>query len=581
VSRAADFILKLAKLKEKVKLRQHQEDAVDYVLEGDGSALLAHGTGSGKTLSAIAAFEKLRELNKAKRALVLTPASLQDNFETEGVGKFTDSQVSRGVDGKSPYQIMSYSKFRRDPHRYLQESKADTVIADEVHRAKDKQSVTYRALRTASNYVDNFIGLTGSPISNHPREIVPLMDLVAPTHDLGSQQGFQKRHTKREMYDKGGFLRGPKFRTELQRKVELSGKVKGKVHYLGHEDLTQDMPGLDIREIHTEMTPEQTKLYNFALGKLTPRQRRLIRDGLPASQSEAQHILSAIMKARQASNSVGTHKNIPLHQAAEETPKLKQVMDDVQEHLRNTSDGQAVIYTNLVQGGADALYAGLKKRGLNPGLFAGVGALGEVTKDSRQKAVEDFRSGKKNVILLTPAAGEGVSLNNATFFAEVDRHYNPERNQQAIARGRRLGGLAHRPKSNRVLEVRRYYSDPKPNWFRRMLGQTEMGVDSWIQTVADEKDRLNKDFREVVKTASELPTQEEIFSLLSKKLPQGVQHVSGGLADTKGVSDVDGGMYHEDHTNLLHQFPEGTEISEQSPEGTVYSIPGYQRDVNI
>lgn len=491
---------KEAKLKKSVELRPHQEEAVQFALDNNGRGLFAHGTGSGKTLSAIATFEKLKADGKATKALVITPASLQENFEQSGVKRFTNSSVNRGTDGKSDYQIMSMAKFRRDPQQALKDSKADTVIVDEIHRAKDKMSVTNRALREVSPQVKNFLGLTGSFISNHPKEVIPLLDVISPGHDLGSMQGFQKRYTKTKQIP-GGFLKGPKRRTDLQRHPELGGKLRGKLHYLGHEDIAKDMPRMDVENVHVQMSPEQTKLYNFALGKLTPMQRRKIRDGLPASQTEAMHILSAIMKARQASNSIGSHKDMPLSQAAEDTPKIKRVLDDIEKHLSKNKDGQAVVYTNFVHGGADVLVEGLKARGHKPGLFAGVGALG-VTKDSRHKDVKDFKDGKKKVIILTPAASEGVSLDNATGFFEVDRHYNPERNQQAIARGRRLGGQAHRKQKDRVLEVKRYYSDPKPGLLNRLLGQKEVGVDEWVGMVANEKQRLNDELRKTVKTAS-------------------------------------------------------------------------------
>jgi len=261
-------LIKTAALNSDVELRKHQRDLVDFVMDNNGRALIAHGTGSGKTLSAIAAMEELIKRDKAKRALVVTPASLQENFYTDGVKKFTDSPVSMGLDGKSTYQIMSLSKFRRNPELALSNSKADTLIVDEIHRAKDKNSVTNRALVEASTKVDNLLGLTGSFISNHPKEVVPLLDIIDPHHELGSPPIFAKRYTKKEEYGKGGLFRRPKFRTELKKQKELGKKLQGKLHYLGHEDISDDLPEINIEDIHVPMSEEQTKLYNFSLGRL-------------------------------------------------------------------------------------------------------------------------------------------------------------------------------------------------------------------------------------------------------------------------------------------------------------------------
>ena len=487
---------KEAKLKDEVKLLPHQQDAVDFINQNSGRGLLAHSTGVGKTLESIAAIEKLREQGKADKTLVVVPASLKDNFIDQGIKKFTDNTVSN-IDGKSDYQLISYDLFRKDPLKYIDESGANSLIVDEIHRAKDPRSKTNKSLVRASRKVDNFIGLTGSFISNHPKELVPLMDIVDPDHELGSERNFSRVHTKKTPIP-GGFLKGPRFQIDLTREKRLAEKI-GPLHYVSHDALKMSLPELKIEDIHVPMSDEQDKLYNFALLRLSRKERELIRRGLPASQEQAQHILASIAKARQASNSIGTHRDMPMAQAAEETPKLKQIMDDVESHLKNTPDGQAVVYTNLVVGGADALYGGFKERGLDPGLFTGAGTL-DTSKDKRQQDVNDFLAGDKKVMILTPAGGEGLSLNNATAFFEVDRYYNPERNNQAIARVRRFGSLSHRDPEDRTIEVKRYYSDPKPSWFEIMLGQKEVGVDEWIKRVADEKDRLNEQMRYVVKS---------------------------------------------------------------------------------
>lgn len=487
-----DELTKVAKLKSMVKLRPHQEEVVDFVVDNDGRALLAHGTGSGKTLSSIASIEKLRSMKKAKKTLVALPASLKTNFAEQGVKKFTNRTVGE-VGSGADYQLVSMEKFRRDPVGTLEASGADSLIIDEVHRAKDPKSETYKAYKAVAPKVKNLLGLTGSFVSNHPKDVVPLMDIVKPGHGLGRQPTFTKRYTKRKAVKGGGFLKMKrKERVTLKNKEQLHGRVKGKLHYLGHDELG-DLPGLDVKNVFVRMTPEQRKHYDFALGKLTSRQRRLIREGLPVSQTEAMTMLPRLLRARQASNSVGIHAKMTPVEAAESTPKLKKVMDDIQSHLKETKDGQAIAYSNFMEGGARELYEGLKARGVPTGLYSGS------NKDTRDRDVKAFRKRRKKAIVLTPAGGEGISLDNATFFAEVDRHYNPERNQQAIARGRRLGGQAHRKPEDRVLEVKRYHSDPPTPWYRRLLGFGTVGVDEWVGNVAKEKDILNEEMRDVTR----------------------------------------------------------------------------------
>lgn len=500
-------LAKISSLRPEVVLRPHQELAVDKVLSS-GRGLIAHPVGSGKTLTAIAAIEKLRERGKADKTLVVLPASLKSNFIRDGVQRFTDSHAVDGVDGVSPYQVVSIDRLRNDPQGVFRDSKADTIVFDEIHRAKDSGSKTHTAVQSLSDRSKNFIGLTGSLVSNHPREVVPLLNLVHPGHTLPkTTSSFSKKYTEQKSRKTPGvwgvFEKGTmKTHVRESTRPELGDRMRTFVDYVPMEAMSGDIPRMEIKDVHVPMTTEQTKQYNFALGRLTPWQRGRIRRGLPVNQTEAKKMLAMLTKARQASNALHIHKEMPLEVSAEKTPKVRRILDDVEKHLRENKDGQAVIYSNFVQGGADAAVAGLKNRGYDVGVFAGVGALGNtVSVESRQKAVDDFKAGKKRVIVMTPAGTEGVSLNNATAFFEMDRHYNPERNNQAIARGRRMGGLSHRPAEERKLEVYRYYSDPQSSL--RLFGGQAKGVDEWIGNVAKEKDRLNQELRDsIVKKAS-------------------------------------------------------------------------------
>lgn len=496
-------LIKEAKLRADVQLRPHQADALDYIKQRGGRGLFAHGTGTGKTLSSIAAFEKMREEGKARKALVVAPAALLTNYAENGVGKFTHSSYGAPGSG-ADYQLVSLEMFRKDPRKVLAAAKADTLILDEMHRAKDMGGQTYAALSYAAHspQVKNVVGLTGSLVSNHPRDIIPLLNIIDPKHGLGSQKKFTDEHVGVDRIS-GGFLTPPSSSYSIIDAPNLKKKARGVVHYVGHEDLgTDGMPRLDVKDVPVRMTREQQRLYDFAMGKLNPLARMRIRSGLPPSQSEAEHIFAMVTKLRQAANSVGTHLNITPEEAVERTPKLKRAVEDVIEHLEKTPDGQAVLYSNLVNGGARELHAALKKRGIDAGLYTGPNPELGVDKHTREQDVRDFLARKKRAIVLTPAGSEGLSLNNATFFGMVDSHFNPERNAQAIARARRFGGLAHRAKEDRVIDVRRYRSEPNTPLYRRVFGKKDVGVDEWIERVAAEKDRLNAEMRVIAKDRS-------------------------------------------------------------------------------
>ena len=176
------MITKTGKLLSSVKLQPHQEDAVNAVERANGSIILAHPTGSGKTVTSIAAFERLKSLGKANKALVVTPASLRTNFVDNGINKFTNDKAfiygnkteatsrysdKKNIDdvtpSKSPtYGIVSYEMFTKDPEKHIKNHGADTVIFDELHRVRNDKTKTYKELSKSRNLYNNVIGLTAS-----------------------------------------------------------------------------------------------------------------------------------------------------------------------------------------------------------------------------------------------------------------------------------------------------------------------------------------------------------------------------------------------------------------------------------
>ena len=69
----------------------HQAAAVDRMFANKGKMILAHEMGTGKTVTSIYGFEKMRHEGKAKKAIVIVPSGLRDNFAKNGVEKFTNS----------------------------------------------------------------------------------------------------------------------------------------------------------------------------------------------------------------------------------------------------------------------------------------------------------------------------------------------------------------------------------------------------------------------------------------------------------------------------------------------------------
>ncbi len=496
----------------------HQKEAIDKLIDNNGKMILAHQMGTGKTVTSIYGFEKLKHKGKAKKALVVVPSGLRNNFASNGVAKFTDSSyqvvASSSEKGKanyarpdkiSPdkdYTIMSYAMFRRDPVGYMKKTGADTLILDEYHKVRNERSGVFKAAVEARPYAKNFIGLTASLINNHPSEIASLLTISEANRGMSPSQ-FKKAFTQTIGHTKSFSGKANKV-VGLKNPEGFVKTVTPRVHYVTTEDLKgKTMPTKEVRDVKVPMSKDQYRLYQLALNKLGPMKKYITKKDENITVKDANQLFVQIAQARRLANSVHTgRKNVTPAQSAEITPKVKRVLDDTKQHLESKSDNKVVLYSNLIKGGIDVLSAGLTSRGIPHALFVGKGTEvggNKVTSEVRQAGVKDFKAGDKRVIVISGAGAEGLDLKNATAFYALDGHFNPERILQAEARARRLGGQSARPVEQRKVDVRRYQStvpdSEKPGVFGRMLGKkAPQTTDEWMYGVAGQKRTTSKQF---------------------------------------------------------------------------------------
>ena len=85
-----------------IDIHKHQEIPKNYLKNTNGKGLLIfHGLGSGKTLTSISIAENYQD----KDVIVITPASLQDNFKKE-LTKYNVLSLNR-------YTITSFESFHK------------------------------------------------------------------------------------------------------------------------------------------------------------------------------------------------------------------------------------------------------------------------------------------------------------------------------------------------------------------------------------------------------------------------------------------------------------------------------------
>ena len=567
-------------LKPEYDLRGHQDHAVETALKRNGNIIFSHPVGSGKTLTSIATFEKMKEQGLAKRALVVTPAGLRSNYGENGVHKFTDSTFkiygnkqeigsdNTGVyaephDHGPEYGVVSYELFRENPEKYIKGHNADTVIFDEFHRVKNDESLTFKALRGSRHLFRNFIGMTGSIASNTPADVIPLIDAMTDgKHSLGSKASFENRFVN---VDSEG-------NKTVTNKILVRALLAPYVHHVTDEQVHSGAlkpPKKVINEIEVNLEGPHEEYYRYVIDQLDPVTKAKLKAGVgKLSKSQMDAMFAKLLKSRQVANAMHMLDNtMSLDESAEKSVKVKRLLDDVQKHMDHTSDAQVVIHSELLQGGLDVIEAGLKKRGLEYGKFIGKGNAG-VTEKARQQDVADYNSGKKKIILISSAGGEGIDLPNTTMVASLDGHYNPEKINQVEARGIRMGGLSHREEKDRRVIVNRYISKLNPSkieianntldlvnpvaGIKRLFNgqkvffnpmQASPTVDQLMYTIAKQKAHGNEELKGLFEKTSEFSINSDKIILEDYMTRFGDQLATGDYADGGWIDQAQENRY--------------------------------------
>lgn len=168
-------------------LWDYQADDVIEVLLGSTGALLGHVMGLGKSRIALA----LALMSRGQHALIVTEAHLifEMMAEIRTIGLSDELwQVIDSPEGLKclrKVNLISYSRLRlpvcseRPKHTFAHalQRQIHTLVADEVHALAHPESQQSRALTLVRARCR--FGMTGTPIPNYPRDLLPVVSFVA------------------------------------------------------------------------------------------------------------------------------------------------------------------------------------------------------------------------------------------------------------------------------------------------------------------------------------------------------------------------------------------------------------------
>ena len=459
----------------RTKLEPHQQRVVDRMQQDDQPGLVvAHGLGSGKTLTSIAAQEALK-----MPASVVVPASLGANYQKE---------VKKHLKGRGqPRHILSMQNMAmkgivpQDP----------MMIVDEAHRAREPATKTYKTL--AKNKAEKRMLLTGSPFYNHPSDVSPLVNLAAGGKVLPmGKEDFSKRYISSEKVKPGlwGRLRGiqPGEREVVNPRTapELKRTLKKWVDY--HPGTTENFPEVTREDIKVPMHPKQQQMYDAMLGQAPPWVAYKIRQGLPPSKQESQQLNAFMQAVRQISNTTA-----PFHQEGQAyDPKIEAAYGNLKKNLDENPRSKALVFSNYLDAGVNPYKQRLEKDKVPYGEFTGA-----LSKTKREELVQQYNTGQLRALLLSSAGGEGLDTKGTRLIQLLEPHWNAEKLNQAEGRGIRYMSHADLPPEERKVLVQRYLATRSPKGVLQKLHLKKPGggADEYLAQLSQDKENLIKQFR--------------------------------------------------------------------------------------
>src|SRR6266550_2484009 len=442
-----------------IKELPHQIDVAQRVLrQMGGRAILADEVGLGKTIEASIIYKELAIRGLARRALILTPASLVGQWQGELAEKFferfetpTDPDDWQHV----TKAIVSHDRARSRRHaEEILRHHWDLVIVDEAHKIKSHRGATYQFIERIER--DFILLLTATPLQNDLRELYNLVTLLRPGQ-LGTWEEFREAHLVAGDHRQP---RDPEALRALTHEVMIRTRRSSVV-----DDL--NLPARRPRHPEVRLTTAERDLYD----RTTEFLRRLYREGLvepvEAEESEDESpspspsprrrrtkkgiLQLAVIHLRQrlCSSSKALAESLE-HLAESEriSPAYRTVARRLAERARKIkTHAKLNVLTAILKETPDRVVVFSDHRPTIELIEQRVEALGRKAivywgahaTPERDKRIRAFHADERSVLIATRAGSEGRNLQFCNVLVNYDLPWNPMVVEQRIGRLHRIG----------------------------------------------------------------------------------------------------------------------------------------------
>jgi len=405
----------------KTELYPYQKEGIDFGLHKQ-AVLIGDEMGLGKTLQAITLAVLKKEIYGFKNILVVTMASLKEQWKRE-IERFT-SEKAVIVAGTAPkrreiytgdtsfFKITNYEAVLRDV-TIISRLKPDMVILDEAQRIKNFNTKTADVVKRLPRR--HAMVLTGTPLENKLEDVYSIVQFLEPGM-LSPLWRFAADHFMLSRKKKGRIL-------GYHNLDLLHEKLKPIVIRRRKEEVLSDLPEEVVNNYYLDLTVEQAEIHAGYAQLLMPLLNKKF-----LTPVDHQRIMMLLLKMRRVCDStylVDRDTNI--------SPKLKE-LEGILDELVLQNGRKVVLFSEWTT----MTYLIAKRLSQNGISF--VELSGKIPVKKRQALIDEFTHNEDcKVFLSTDAGGTGLNLQAADCVINFELPWNPARINQRIGRVNRIG----------------------------------------------------------------------------------------------------------------------------------------------
>ncbi|MEK4484320.1 SNF2-related protein [Psychrobacillus sp. FSL H8-0484] len=401
----------------------HQLEVAETVIERmNGKAILADEVGLGKTIEAGLILKEYLIRGLVKKALILAPASLINQWVEELNYKF----YIPAIPYKKNYQldhydvvVMSMDTAKKSPHKeliYAQDY--DMIIIDEAHKLKNHKTKIYEFVQSLKKKF--CLLLTATPVQNDVFELFYLISLLKPGH-LGNYETFQSSFSaSKHNLEHDEYLR------ELVNQVMVRNR---------RQDTGIEWTNRRVQIIPIQFSEAEKEVYDLILDlknispvfsgafSMITLQKEM------CSSKEATALTLEKMREKCENPDEMDHVNeiIQKLMGLEINSKAEMAYEIISQ-----ANDKVIIFTEY-RASQTYLQRYLNSKGITSVLFNG-----KFNKNKRDWMKRLFKE-QAQVLIATESGGEGINLQFCHHVINYDLPWNPMKLEQRIGRVHRLG----------------------------------------------------------------------------------------------------------------------------------------------